>query len=56
MEFPEDGLDLQHQVEVIERSLIEAALNRSNGVRARAAELLRMSYRSFRHYARKYGL
>ena len=56
LEFPEDGLDLQHQVEVIERSLIETALDRSHGVRTRAAELLRMSYRSFRHYAKKHGL
>ncbi len=32
------------------------ALDRSGGVQTQAAELLRMSFRSFRYYARKSGL
>ncbi|MBI3896323.1 MAG: sigma-54-dependent Fis family transcriptional regulator [Acidobacteria bacterium] len=55
-ELPEEGLDLQRHIEQVERMLLEAALARSNGVRTRAADLLKMSYRSFRHYAKKYGL
>ena len=55
-QLPDNGLDLQKHVQAIERKLLEAALARSNGVRTRAAELLKMSYRSFRHYAKKYGL
>ena len=55
-QLPEEGLDLEKHIEGIERRLLEAALARSNGVRTRAAHLLRMSYRSFRHYAKKYGV
>jgi two-component system response regulator PilR (NtrC family) len=55
-ELPEQGIDLQQHVQQIERRLLEAALAQSGGVRTRAAELLKMSYRSFRHYAKKYEL
>jgi two-component system, NtrC family, response regulator PilR len=56
MELPEQGIDLQSHISQVERRLLEAALAQSNGVRTRAAELLKMSYRSFRHYAKKYNL
>jgi len=55
-ELPEDGLNLEQHIAEIERRYIAAALQRAEGIRARAAELLRMSYRSFRHYAKKYRL
>ena len=55
-ELPEEGLNLEQHIQHIERTLLEAALVRANGVRTRAADLLKMSYRSFRHYAKKYGL
>jgi two-component system response regulator PilR (NtrC family) len=55
-DLPEQGIDLQVHIQAIERRLLEAALAQSNGVRTRAAELLKMSYRSFRHYAKKYDL
>jgi len=55
-QLPDEGLDLERHMEGIERKLLEAALVRSNGVRTQAAELLKMSYRSFRHYAKKYGI
>ncbi|MDQ2978564.1 MAG: helix-turn-helix domain-containing protein [Acidobacteriota bacterium] len=32
------------------------ALDRSEGVQTKAAELLQMSFRSFRYYAKKYNL
>ena len=55
-QLPAEGLDLEKHMQEIERRLLEAALARSDGVRTRAADLLKMSYRSFRHYAKKYGL
>ena len=39
----------------MERAYILAALEASDGVGTRAAELLKMSYRSFRHYSKKYN-
>ena len=55
-ELPEQGIDLQAHIHQIERRLLEAALAQAGGVRTRAAYLLKMSYRSFRHYAKKYEL
>ncbi|PYX15988.1 MAG: Fis family transcriptional regulator, partial [Acidobacteria bacterium] len=40
----------------IERSLLQNALAQSNGVQTRAADLLKVSYRSFRHLMKKYDL
>jgi len=51
-----DGLDFERYVADIERSLIESALQQSNGVQTRAAELLKVSYRSFRHLLKKYNI
>jgi len=51
-----DGLDFDRYVADIERSLIESALQQSNGVQTRAAELLKVSYRSFRHLLKKYNI
>ena len=56
LDLPEEGIDLQQHVQQLERRMLEAALAKSSGVRTRAAELLKMSYRSFRHYAKKYDL
>ena len=54
--FPADGLDFEKEVAETERRYLQAALERSKGVRTRAAELLKISYRSFRHYAKKHNL
>ena len=54
--LPAEGLNLEEHIQRIERSYLLAALERSGGVRTQAAELLKMSYRSFRHYAKKYGV
>ncbi len=40
----------------IERTLLQSALDRSNGVQTKAADLLGISYRSFRHLMKKYEL
>ena len=53
---PFDGLDFDKYVADIERSLVEQALNQSGGVQTRAAELLKVSYRSFRHLVKKYSI
>jgi two-component system, NtrC family, response regulator PilR len=54
--IPEAGLDLEKLISATERSYILAALESSGGVRIRAAERLKMTYRSFRHYAKKHGV
>jgi len=54
--IPPEGMNLEKFIENVERSHILAALECADGVRARAAELLGMSYRSFKHYAKKYGV
>ncbi len=54
--LPEGGMDLERHIQETERAYIVAALDAAGGVGTRAAELLKMSYRSFRHYAKKYGI
>ena len=54
--LPEGGLDLEARVQEIERAYIAQALERENGVQVKAAELLGMSFRSFRYYVKKYNL
>ncbi len=56
MNFPDEGFDLESFVESVQKSFLEEALRRTNGVQVKAAELLRMSYRSFRHYMQKYNI
>jgi two-component system response regulator PilR (NtrC family) len=51
-----DGLDMEKYVAQIERSLLQAALNQSHGVQTKAADVLGISYRSFRHLMKKYEL
>jgi len=54
--IPSDGLDMERYVANIERSLLLNALQQSGGVQTKAADLLKISYRSFRHLAKKYEL
>ncbi len=54
--LPAEGLDLEARVQEIERGYIAQALERANGVQVKAAELLGMSFRSFRYYVKKYNL
>ena len=55
-DLPPEGIDLEAYVESIQRGFLEEALRRSNGVQVKAAQLLRMTYRSFRHYLQKYNI
>jgi len=54
--LPAGGLDLERHIQQTERAYIVAALEASGGTGTRAAELLKMSYRSFRHYVKKYAV
>jgi two-component system, NtrC family, response regulator PilR len=54
--LPSDGLDMENYVANIERTLLQSALRQSNGVQTRAAEMLKLSYRSFRHLMKKYDI
>jgi DNA-binding NtrC family response regulator len=51
-ELPEDGLDF----EALERTVLQQALQRSNGVASRAARLLRMNYKAFLYRLEKFGI
>ena len=50
------GIDLETQLERLRERFMNEALNRTHGVQTRAAELLGMSFRSFRYFAKKYNL
>jgi two-component system response regulator PilR (NtrC family) len=50
------GVGMEVYVANIERALLQTALERSNGVQTKAADLLGISYRSFRHLMKKYEL
>ena len=51
-----DGFDLEARGEEFYRHYIALALERAGGVQVKAADMLGMSFRSFRYYAKKLGL
>ncbi|HZU42894.1 MAG TPA: helix-turn-helix domain-containing protein, partial [Terriglobales bacterium] len=54
--FPAEGVDFEKEIAETERRYLQAALEKSHGVRTKAADLLKITYRSFRHYAKKHNL
>lgn len=54
--LPPEGINLEDYIQQVERSYLLAAMESSGGVRTKAAAMLKMTYRSFRHYAKKYGI
>ena len=54
--IPPEGINLEELLEAIERQYLDAALVRSDGVKKRAAELLGLSFRSFRYRLAKLGM
>jgi two-component system, NtrC family, response regulator PilR len=54
--LPREGLDLEAYLDEVRAQLMTQALERTSGVQTQAAELLGMSFRSFRYYAKKAGL
>jgi two-component system response regulator PilR (NtrC family) len=55
-DLPADGMSLEHHLESIQKIFMLKALERAGGVQTQAAELLRMTFRSFRYYAKKFDL
>jgi two-component system response regulator PilR (NtrC family) len=51
-----EGFDLEALGEEFYRHYIALALERAGGVQTKAAEMLGMSFRSFRYYAKKFNL
>ena len=51
-----EGFDLEARGEDFYRHYIAVALERAGGVQVKAAEMLGMSFRSFRYYAKKFNL
>jgi two-component system response regulator PilR (NtrC family) len=54
--IPAGGLDFETYMEDLQRDYFQEALRRSGGVQVKAAELLGIPYRSFRHYMRKFNV
>jgi len=54
--LPPDGLDLEQHLESQRKRYMEAAMNSCGGVQTRAADLLGMTFRSFRYFAKKYEM
>ncbi len=54
--LPPEGIELDATVSNVEKDLMLQALERSGWVQKRAAELLKISFRSFRYKAKKYGI
>ena len=52
----DSGIDLENHLEDLRRRYMAEAMERAHGVQTRAAELLGMTFRSFRYFAKKYGL
>ncbi len=55
-DLPAEGMSLEQHLESIAKIFMLKALERTGGVQTQAAELLQMSFRSFRYYAKKYEL
>ncbi len=56
LHLPDEGLDLEAYLDDIRRELMHQALSRAEGVQTQAAQILGMTFRSFRYYAKKLGL
>jgi two-component system response regulator PilR (NtrC family) len=56
VELPDEGINLEGYLDEIRSQLMGQALDRADGVQTKAAELLDMTFRSFRYYAKKAGL
>ncbi len=56
LEIPPGGMDLEKHLDQIEMKFLIQALEKSKGVKKNAAELLGMTFRSFRYKLTKHGL
>ena len=55
-EIPPEGVNLEDLVGALERTLLLKALEKTNGVKKKAAKLLKISFRSMRYRLEKYGI
>jgi len=55
-EIPVDGMNLEAYLDGIEKRLLLQALERSGGVKKKAAEVLGLTFRSFRYRLAKFGM
>ncbi len=53
---PSGGMDIEKLLEKTEKSYLLKALEKTNGVKTEAAKLLNLTFRSFRHKLKKYGI
>jgi DNA-binding NtrC family response regulator len=56
IQIPPEGIDFESTVSQVEKLYLQAALQSAGGERRQAAHVLKMSYRLFCHYAKKYGI
>jgi len=56
IDFPNEGIDLEKVVSDLEKTLLLKAMDRTKGIKKKAAELLRINFRSMRYRLEKYGL
>ena len=54
--IPSTGLNLENYISEIEKNIILNALNKTGWIKKKAAELLNMSFRSFRYKLEKYNI
>jgi len=55
-DLPDDGLNLNDELAIFEKGLIEQALEKAGGSKSRAAELLKISYDSLHYRSEKLGI
>jgi DNA-binding NtrC family response regulator len=54
--MPSGGINIEKLMEDTEKAYLLKALQNTNGVKTEAAKLLKLSFRSFRHKLKKYGI
>jgi two-component system response regulator PilR (NtrC family) len=54
--MPAGGIKLEQLIADLEKDYLLKALERTNGIKTEAAKLLNLSFRSFRHRLKKYGI
>ncbi|RJQ50511.1 MAG: sigma-54-dependent Fis family transcriptional regulator [Nitrospiraceae bacterium] len=53
---PQGGMNIERLMEDMEKAYLLKALEQTNGVKTEAAKLLNLTFRSFRHKLKKYGI
>lgn len=56
MDIPPDGIDLEKTLDEIEKNMLLQAIQMSDGVKTKAADLLKLSFRSLRYRLDKHGI